>query len=83
MGLKFYHFEKSWDEWCGRRLDNGTAVSTFNNIEISVAVKPESKWRAGLRKDDLISDRSNGQEQWPSAVPRYHSQLLAQHSGQR
>ncbi|HVJ07084.1 MAG TPA: CusA/CzcA family heavy metal efflux RND transporter [Acidisarcina sp.] len=38
------------------RPDDGTDVSTFNNIEISVALKPRDKWRAGLTKQGLIEE---------------------------
>ncbi len=36
------------------RPDDGTDVSTFNNIEISAALKPASEWRAHLTKRELI-----------------------------
>lgn len=32
------------------RPDDGTDVSTFNNIEVSVQLKPTEKWEAGPDK---------------------------------
>lgn len=36
------------------RPDDGTDVTTFNNIEFMVSLKPPDRWPAGLSKDQLI-----------------------------
>jgi cobalt-zinc-cadmium resistance protein CzcA len=41
------------------RPDDGTDVVTFNDVEISVALKPPGEWRAGLTKDKLIDEMSH------------------------
>jgi cobalt-zinc-cadmium resistance protein CzcA len=41
------------------RPDDGTDVVTFNDVEISVALKPPGAWRAGLTKDKLIDEMSH------------------------
>jgi heavy metal efflux system protein len=38
------------------RPDDGTDVSTFNNVEVSVKLKPQSGWRSGLTKPKLIEE---------------------------
>lgn len=38
------------------RPDDGTDVSTFNDIEISASLKPAAEWRHGLSKPDLIEE---------------------------
>ena len=38
------------------RPDDGTDVSTFNNVEVSVSLKPASEWRFGLTKEKLIEE---------------------------
>ncbi len=40
------------------RPDDGTDVSTFNNIEVSVSLKPRNQWRSGLTKQALIDEMS-------------------------
>lgn len=40
------------------RPDDGTDVSTFNNIEISATLKPAEDWRPGLTKPKLIEEMS-------------------------
>jgi cobalt-zinc-cadmium resistance protein CzcA len=47
------------------RPDDGTDVSTFNNIEISAALKPASEWRAHLTKPQLIKEMSDRLSQYP------------------
>ncbi len=47
------------------RPDDGTDVSTFNNIEVSVALKPANKWRPGLTKPDLINEINNRLSRFP------------------
>jgi cobalt-zinc-cadmium resistance protein CzcA len=38
------------------RPDDGTDVVTFNDVEVSVALKPPSEWRPGLTKNGLIDE---------------------------
>ena len=47
------------------RPDDGTDVSTFNNIEISVALKPQEDWRPGLTKTKLIDEMSRRMSRFP------------------
>jgi cobalt-zinc-cadmium resistance protein CzcA len=47
------------------RPDDGTDVSTFNNIEVSVSLKPANKWRPGLTKPDLINEINNRLSRFP------------------
>lgn len=47
------------------RPDDGTDVSTFNNIEISVSLKPRGNWRAGLTKQGLIEEISRRLAPYP------------------
>lgn len=47
------------------RPDDGTDVSTFNNIEVSVALKPASEWRPGLTKPKLIEEINNRLSRFP------------------
>jgi cobalt-zinc-cadmium resistance protein CzcA len=49
------------------RPDDGTDVSTFNNIEFLADLKPVGKWRPQFqgRKDDLIAAISHSFEQYP------------------
>jgi len=47
------------------RPDDGTDVSTFNNIEISAALKPAAKWRPGLTKPQLINEINNRLSRFP------------------
>ncbi|MDW5265678.1 MULTISPECIES: efflux RND transporter permease subunit [Acidobacteriaceae] len=47
------------------RPDDGTDVSTFNNIEVSVALKPADKWRPGLTKPELIEEMNNRLSRFP------------------
>jgi heavy metal efflux system protein len=41
------------------RPDDGTDVVTFNDVEISVSLKPPGDWRPGLTKDALIDEMSH------------------------
>jgi len=47
------------------RPDDGTDVVTFNNIEVSVSLKPPSEWRRGLTKDGLIQELNQRLSQYP------------------
>ncbi len=61
------------------RPDDGTDVVTFNDVEVSVALKPPSEWRPGLTKNELIDEMN------PSSLahPRHGPELLPEYSGQR
>ena len=47
------------------RPDDGTDVVTFNDVELSVALKSPDKWRPGLTKDKLIDEMSHRLSQIP------------------
>ena len=47
------------------RPDDGTDVSTFNNVEVSVTLKPADEWRAGLTKPKLIEEMSRRLAKFP------------------
>ncbi len=47
------------------RPDDGTDVVTFNDVELSVALKPPDEWRPGLTKDKLIDEMSHRLSQIP------------------
>lgn len=41
------------------RPDDGTDVVTFNDVEVSVALKPPAQWRSGVTKNMLIDEMSH------------------------
>jgi heavy metal efflux system protein len=41
------------------RPDDGTDVVTFNDVEVSVALKPPGQWRPGLTKNGLIDEMNH------------------------
>ncbi len=47
------------------RPDDGTDVSTFNNIEISATLKPQEEWRHGLTKPQLIDEMNKRLSRFP------------------
>jgi heavy metal efflux system protein len=47
------------------RPDDGTDVSTFNNIEISAQLKPTEEWRPGLTKPALIEEMNRRLSRFP------------------
>jgi cobalt-zinc-cadmium resistance protein CzcA len=47
------------------RPDDGTDVSTFNNIEISAQLKPAEEWRPGLTKPALIEEMNRRLSRFP------------------
>jgi cobalt-zinc-cadmium resistance protein CzcA len=47
------------------RPDDGTDVSTFNNIEISAQLKPAEEWRTGLTKPALIDEMNRRLSRFP------------------
>lgn len=47
------------------RPDDGTDVSTFNNIEIAVKLKPAAEWRACLTKPRLIEEMNHRLSRFP------------------
>lgn len=47
------------------RPDDGTDVSTFNNVEISATLKPQEEWRPGLTKPMLIDEMNKRLSRFP------------------
>jgi len=47
------------------RPDDGTDVVTFNDVEVSVALKPPGEWRPGLSKNALIDEMNHRLSQIP------------------
>jgi heavy metal efflux system protein len=47
------------------RPDDGTDVVTFNDVEVSVALKPPEQWRPGLSKNQLIDEMNRRLSQIP------------------
>src|SRR5579872_6237340 len=47
------------------RPDDGTDTSTFNNIEVSVQLKPLDQWSVGMTKTKLIEQIQKRFEQFP------------------
>jgi len=47
------------------RPDDGTDVVTFNDVEVSVALKPPGQWRPGLSKNQLIDEMNHRLSQIP------------------
>jgi cobalt-zinc-cadmium resistance protein CzcA len=47
------------------RPDDGTDVSTFNNVEMFVTLKPDSEWPKGISKEQLISQMQKGLDKYP------------------
>jgi cobalt-zinc-cadmium resistance protein CzcA len=47
------------------RPDDGTDVVTFNDVEVSVALKPPGQWRPGLSKNQLIDEMNRRLSQIP------------------
>jgi heavy metal efflux system protein len=47
------------------RPDDGTDVTTFNNIEFMVSLKPSGQWPSGLTKDKLVGQMDEKLEKYP------------------
>jgi heavy metal efflux system protein len=47
------------------RPDDGTDVTTFNNIEFMVSLKPTNQWPGGVDKDKLVSQMDGRLEKYP------------------
>jgi len=47
------------------RPDDGTDVTTFNNIELMVSLKSPNKWPHGLTKEELVGQMSEQLEKYP------------------
>ncbi len=47
------------------RPDDGTDVTTFNNVEFMVSLKPPNQWPSGLTKDELINQMDQQLEKYP------------------
>ena len=50
------------------RPDDGTDTTTFNNIEFEVDLKPQSEWKAGRSKDDLIDAMNKALSRYPGVA---------------
>lgn len=50
------------------RPDDGTDTTTFNNIEFEVDLKPESSWKSGRSKDELIQKMNEALQRYPGAA---------------
>ena len=50
------------------RPDDGTDTTTFNNIEFEVDLKPESSWKTGRSKDDLIQEMNKALSRYPGTA---------------
>jgi cobalt-zinc-cadmium resistance protein CzcA len=50
------------------RPDDGTDTTTFNNIEFEVDLKPQSEWRTGRTKDDLIDAMNKALSRYPGVA---------------
>ena len=62
------------------RPDDGTDVTTFNNIEFhGLSEKPRASGRSGMTKDKLIDADGRAARK----ISRHRFQLLAEYSGQR
>jgi Cu/Ag efflux pump CusA len=62
------------------RPDDGTDVSTFNNIELLADLKPAGEWRPVPRQKGR-ADRRDSKE--VSTISGHRLQLFAKHPGQR
>ncbi len=47
------------------RPDDGTDVTTFNNIEFMVSLKPPGQWPTGMSKEKLVSQMDAQLEKYP------------------
>jgi heavy metal efflux system protein len=47
------------------RPDDGTDVTTFNNIEFMVSLKPPRQWPSGMSKEKLVSQMDAQLEKYP------------------
>jgi cobalt-zinc-cadmium resistance protein CzcA len=47
------------------RPDDGTDVTTFNNIEFMVSLKPPGQWPSGMTKEKLVSQMDAQLEKYP------------------
>jgi cobalt-zinc-cadmium resistance protein CzcA len=47
------------------RPDDGTDVTTFNNIEFMVSLKPPGQWPSGMSKEKLVSQMDAQLEKYP------------------
>ena len=50
------------------RPDDGTDTTTFNNIEFEVDLKPQSEWRSGRSKDELIDAMNKALARFPGVA---------------
>ena len=47
------------------RPDDGTDVTTFNNVEFMVSLKPPEQWPGGISKPDLTKQMESALEKYP------------------
>ena len=47
------------------RPDDGTDVTTFNNVEFMVSLKPRRQWPSGMNKEKLIAEMDKQLERYP------------------
>ena len=50
------------------RPDDGTDVTTFNNLEFLVELKPSSEWKTARRKDELIDKINAALQRYPGVA---------------
>jgi len=50
------------------RPDDGTDVTTFNNVEFAVDLKPRGEWPGHISKDELIDQMQKQLEKFPGVV---------------
>lgn len=50
------------------RPDDGTDTTTFNDIEFEVDLKPESSWKTGRNKDELIQKMNEALQRYPGTA---------------
>ncbi len=59
---------------CGRP-DDGTDVTTFNNLEFSVALRPRERWRKGLDKPGLVREMEATLSKYPGVTSNFSQNI--------
>jgi heavy metal efflux system protein len=57
------------------RPDDGTDVTTFNNIEFEVHLKPFGEWPRGLTKEELIDEMGKALDRYPGAASNFSQNI--------
>ena len=57
------------------RPDDGTDTTTFNNIEFEVDLKPESTWKTGRSKDELIQKMNEALGRYPGIASNFSQNI--------